>query len=77
MKRTPRGESMSEQDKDTEIRTHSEDADNYIKELQEKMEGESDAKKVEILLEKTRYWYCSAIDWRGFYEAELQRGKGT
>lgn len=66
---------MGEQDKDTEIRTHSEDADDYIKQLQKEMGNVSDARKVEILLEKTRYWYWSAIDWRGFYEVEVQRGK--
>ena len=66
---------MSEQDRDTEIRTHSEDANDYIKQLQEEIGDVSDARKVEILLEKTRYWYWSAIDWRGFYEVEIQRGK--
>ena len=66
---------MSEQDVDTEIRTHSEDADEYIKDLHEEMAGESDARKVEILLEKTRYWYWSAIEWRNFYEIKIQGRK--
>ena len=66
---------MSEQDVDIEMRTHSEDADDYIKQLQEEMKDLPDERKVKILLEKTRYWYWSAIDWRGFYEVEIQRRK--
>ena len=66
---------MGEQNLDIEIRTHSEEADGYIKQLQEEMKDISDAEKVEILLEKTRYWYWSAIDWRNFYEIEIQGRK--
>jgi len=72
---------MSEENRDTEIRTdieirtHSEDADDYVKRLQEEIWGESDAKRILILLEKVRYWYWSALDWRGFYEAEISRRK--
>ena len=68
---------MSEQDVDIELRTHSEDADDYVKQLTEEMKDISDAEKVKILLEKTRYWYWSAIDWREFYEVEIQRSKET
>ena len=67
---------MSEQDIDIELRTHSEDADDYIKQLKEEMKDLPDTEKVKILLEKTRYWYWSAIDWREFYEVEIQKGKG-
>ena len=66
---------MNEQDVDIELRTRSEDADDYINQLTEEMKDISDAEKVKILLEKTRYWYWSAIDWRGFYEVEIQRRK--
>ena len=67
---------MSEQDIDIELRTHSEDADDYIKQLKEETKDLPDTEKVKILLEKTRYWYWSAIDWREFYEVEIQKGKG-
>ena len=66
---------MSEQDMDIEIRTHSEDADDYVKKLQKEVEDLSDAEKVSILLNKIRYWYWSAIDWRNFYEIEIQGRK--
>ena len=66
---------MNEQNIDIELRTHSEDADDYIKQLTEEMKDISDAEKVKILLEKIRYWYGSAIEWRGFYEVEIQRSK--
>ncbi|MCK4735389.1 MAG: hypothetical protein KAT65_23250 [Methanophagales archaeon] len=66
---------MSEQDVDIELRTHSDDADDYIKQLKEEMKDLPDAEKAKILLEKTRYWYGSAIEWRGFYEVEIQRRK--
>ena len=62
-------------DTDIEMRTHSEDADDYVKQLKEEMKGLPDKNKVDILLEKTRYGYWSAIDWRGFYEVEIQRRK--
>jgi len=63
---------LNEQDTDVELRTHSEEANHYITKLQEEMKDLSDAEKVSVLLEKTRYWYWSAIDWRGFYEVEIQ-----
>lgn len=66
---------MNEQNRDIGIRTHSEDADDYIKQLQKEMEELSDEKKVSILLNKIRYWYWSAIDWRNFYEIEIERRK--
>lgn len=66
---------MSEQDIDIELRTHSEDADDYIKQLKDETRDLPDAEKVKILLGKVRYWYGSAIEWRGFYEVEIQRRK--
>ena len=66
---------MNEEDVDIEMSVHSEDVDDYIKQLQEEMKGLPDRNKVDILLEKIRYWYWSAIDWRGFYEVEIQRRK--
>ena len=66
---------MTEEDTDIEMRTHSEDVDDYIKQLEEETKDFPDAEKVKILLEKTRYWYWSAIDWRGFYEVEILRRK--
>lgn len=52
-----------------------EKGDSYVKQLQDEIKDSSDAEKVEILLEKIRYWYWSAIDWRGVYEAEIVRKK--
>ena len=66
---------MNEEDVDIEMSVHSEDVDDYIKQLQEEMKGLPDRNKVDILLEKIRYWYWSAIDWCGFYEVEIQRRK--
>ena len=66
---------MNEQDVDIETRTHSEDADDYMKQLKEETKDFPDSEKVKILLGKVRYWYWSAIDWRGFYEVEIQRRK--
>lgn len=67
---------MNEQDVDNEMRTHSKDADDYVKQLKEETKDLPDAEKVKILFGKVRYWYGSAIEWRGFYEVEIQKGKG-
>ena len=66
---------MNDQDIDTEKRKNVEDAKDYVKQLTEEMKDSPDAEKVKILLGKIRYWYGSAIEWRGFYEVEIQRRK--
>lgn len=66
---------MSEHEVDIELRTHSEDVDDYITQLTEETKDLPDVEKVRILLGKIRYWYGSAIDWRESYKVEIQRRK--
>lgn len=49
-------------------KTFCEEADEYIETLKKQIENCSKHEAVCILLEKTRFWYWSAIDWRASYE---------
>ena len=57
--------------------TFCEDADVYIKEMEELISELTHEEKSDVLLKRVKYWYWSAIDWRNSYECinEKRRGK--
>ena len=44
--------------------------EDYIKGEEKNMEDLTDAEKISYLLERVKYWYGSALNWRKFYEEE-------